>query len=403
MVIPIKIELIFDCFPPEIVGGSIRAYHFCKYLTKFGNEVFVVTKKTGGMMRATSNDFPIPTNCYVHRNYGKSISFVFPGFGYLPLFLLSALKICRKYDIDVIHGSMPSAVNAVTGYIVSKYTKKPFVLGIRDPWIRAVNIDYSKLHSHAYIDPTKGFGKYLYKLEEKICARADAIVVTNPSIKEEVLKVHPLLQEDKFKVIYNAADLDNFKNIKPKKFDKFTILYSGVMYKARAMGELINAMEYVDNAQLLITGSGPESEVKEFLNNIRNKNLSEKVKYLGVIPNEELYSYYLGADLLFAGLDMSEMNRYLLPSKVFNYMAAGKPILATGVKGGDLEMIIKKYQCGIFLDTTDPKNIADTIEYFKDDISLSKKLGKNGRDAVENIFNREQQIKELIKVYESVI
>lgn len=398
----IKIGLIFDCFPPEIVGGSIRAYSFCRYLTKFGHEVFVVTKKQlGGMMRTSRGDFPIPDNCHVYKNYGKSMSFIFPGFGYLPLFLLSALKICRKYDISLIHGSMPSPVGAVTGYLASKITGKPFVLEIRDPWVRAVDID-AKVYSHAYVDPTKGYGKYLCKLEEKMCEHANAIVVTNPAIKDEILNVHPSLSVDKFRVIYNAADLDDFENVEPTKFDRFTVLYSGVIYKGRGMGELIKAMEHVEDGQLLITGGGPKSELKEFLSYIEKKNLSEKVKYLGVIPNDELYPHYLGADVLFAGLDMSEMNKYLLPSKIFNYMAAGKPIVATGITGGDLDMIVRKYKCGIMINSVNPEEIAEAIELLKDK-KLAQKLGDNGRKAVEKEFNREKQTRELIKVYEEAI
>jgi len=353
-------------------------------------------------MHASMKDFPIPDNCHVYRHYGKSLPFIFPGFGYLPSFLLSALNICRKYDIDIIHGSSPTPVNAVAGYLTSKITKRPFVLEMRDPWIRGVDIDYNKLYSKSFIDPTKGFGKFLYKLEEKMCQHANAIVVTNPSIKEETLKVHPSIPEEKFKVIYNAADLDDFRDVPPKKLERFTIFYSGVLYKTRAIDKLIEAMTLVEDVQLLMCGGGPKDEIREFLNSIETRGLAEKVHYLGVLPNKELYQYYLGADVLFAGLDILEMNKYLLPSKIFNYMAAGKPIVGTGVEGGDLDKIIKKYQCGIMVNTTDPKKIAEAIESLRDK-TLSRKLGENGRRVVETEFNREIQTRKLVEVYESVM
>ncbi len=395
-----QIQLIFDTFPPEIVGGSIRAYSFCKYLTRFGHEVYVITKKKKGTALVSEDNFPIPQRCQVFRNSGFHIPYLPPASGYIPLFLKSSLKVIKKYDIDIIHGSSPSIASGIVGYLTKKRTGKPFILEIRDPWIRDVNID-AKVYSGGYVDSRARIGKYYRKLEDKICKSADKIVVTNPSIMEETLHVHRTIPKEKFQVVYNSADLDDFEGIEAKKFDKFTIFYSGVLYKSRAIDKLIEAMALVEDAQLLITGWGPKQEMNGFIEMARSK-CGDKVKFLGLISNKELFSCYLGADILFAGLDSSQANKYLLPSKLFNYMAAGNPIVATGVKDGDLDKILERYRCGKMIYSSNPKEIAETIELFRDP-ELSKKYGKNGRKAVAKEFNREKQTKKLEKVYKSVL
>lgn len=395
-----KIQLICSTFPPEVVGGSVRFHSFAKYLEEFGHNTYIITKNKKGMILTKDNDFKTPKNCRIFRNPGFNIPKTPPDTGYIPAFLKTSLAVSKKYRTDIIHASSPSISAGIVGYLTHKITKKPFLFEIRDPWIRAVNID-TKVFSSAYIDPRTRIGKTYKKIEEKICSAANEIVVTNPSLIEETLKLHPKIPKEKFHTIYNAADLDDFKNIKPKKHKKFTIFYSGVMYKSRAIDKLIDAVAITEDVQLLMCGGGPKTHMKEFMDTIKKRKLKNKIKYLGVLTNNELYKHYVGADTLFAGLDTSEANKYLLPSKLFNYMASGNPILATGKKGGDLDKTIRKYKCGIIINSDDPKKISEAICKLKE--KKSKQLGKNGKTAVKQEFNRKKQTKKLEKIYKSML
>lgn len=395
-----KIQLICNTYPPEVVGGSVRFHSFAKYLGEFGHSTYIITKSKKGMILTKDNDFKPAKNSHVFRNHGFNIPKTPPDTGYIPTFLKTSLSVSKKYKTDIIHASSPSISAGIIGYLTQKITKKPFLFEIRDPWIRAVNID-TKVFSNAYINPKTSTGKRYKKLEEKICTSAKKIVVTNPSLIEETLKVHPNLSEDKFHVIYNAADLDDFKNVKQKRFNKFTIFYSGVMYKSRAIDKLIEAIALTEDVQLFLCGGGPKSHMKYFQDTIKKNHLENKIKYVGVLTNAELYRYYKGSDVLFAGLDTKEANKYLLPSKLFNYMASGNPILATGVKGGDLDKTIRRYKCGFIVNSNDPKKISEAIYRLKE--QKSKKLGTNGAIAVKKEFNRKKQTKKLEKIYNSMI
>ena len=394
-----KIQLICTSYPPEIVGASIRFHSFAKYLGKFGHSTYIITKNKKGMILTKDNDFSTPKNCRVFRNPGFNIPLTPPDTGYIPSFLKRSLAVSKKYHTDIIHGSTPTIASGIVAYMTHKITKKPYIFGIRDPWIRAAEIDIN-VYNNAFITPNTFIGSIYKKIQEKILNNAEAIITTNPAIMEETQKVYPKIPKEKFSVIYNAADLDDFKNITPKKFKKFTILYTGVMYKSRIIDKLIDAVAMTDDVQLLMSGGGPKKEMKEFQDTIKKRSLSSRIKYLGVLENKELYKHYKGADLLFAGLKITKATKYLLPSKLFNYMASGNPVLATGPKDGDLDKTIRKYKCGIVLNSNDPKEISEAIYKLKD--KKSSQLGKNGRKAVEKEFNREKQAKKLEKIYKTI-
>src|SRR3989344_5795828 len=392
--------LVIMNFVPEIVGGSIRAYHFCKYLSRFGHGVSVMTMNKKGSWLVDDEHFPIPENCRVYRSAGMHLPFLPPAAGYIPLLYKSAVKAVREDELQLIQGASPPIGGAIAAYLAAKKTGKPFIFEVKDPWILAKKAD-SRSYGGAHMYAGKGLGRIYAKIEEKLCYFADKIIVTNPAIKNELMKLHQRLKEENFEVIYNAADLEDF-NVSAEKFNKYTIFYSGVLYGSRAVDKLIAAAEYISNdMQIVIAGMGPAAEVESFKKLIAKQ--AGKVKFLGLLPPEKIYSMSQGANLLFVGVDTSETRKFNLSFKVFNYMAAGRPILATGSEGGDLDLFLKNNKCGEILYSNEPKEIAKAMVRLKNDKQLSITLGRNGRRAAEKEFNTDMQTRKLEKVYETVL
>lgn len=395
-----NVLLLWDSFPPEVGGGAAGGYAMAKHLARMGHRVHVVTKKHPSMMASASpEDYPVPLGCTVHYELGMSLPALFPGSGYVPAFARRALRICRDHAIDVIHGSSPTIGCALSGRIAGEVTGKPFVFGIRDPWVRVPVESFDPGRSHAYVHPNTPGGRARMLLERWIGQGADAIVVTNPSIRSEFLALHPETSPGRVHVVYNGADLEEFEGVEPKRFDRFTVFYSGVLYKDRGIRAMIEAVSGLKDAQLLLTGMGPPDEMGEFRRLFR---AHPNVRHLGMLPRRELAACLLGADVLYVSLGTWPMNRYLLPSKLFAYMAAGRPVLATGLPGGDLEAILRSTDCGLFVPSEDPETIAAALACLRDS-GLAKRLGENGRRAVEQKFNREVQARSLAEIYRSII
>lgn len=350
-----------------------------------GHKVYVVTTNTADTSLATE----------VKKCYGVNASFIFPDSGYIPCFVHTSLKICKKEKIDIIHGTSPGMGAAIAAYIVHKITKIPFVFEVRDPSVRPFRFK-EKSSSYYYSESSKG--KVLTKIIKDMVYAASRILVTNPTIKNEMQELFGVSNE-KFRVIYNGVDLEEFKEVSPKVFENYTILYAGTVYRTRSINNLISALRFVD-AKLVVAGSGEITYLREMA---KNEGVMDKVVFAGLLPHDEILKYQSGADLLFLGLDPhSLLLKYALPSKVFEYMASGKPILSISFPGGDLDMFVNKYRVGIS-SPPDPESIAKSIQLLQKNKALSAEYGANGLKAVKDMFNREKQTALLIKEYESLV
>ncbi|MGZ3899160.1 MAG: glycosyltransferase [Bacteroidia bacterium] len=154
---------------------------------------------------------------------------------------------------------------------------------------------------------------------------------------------------------------------------KIIILQGAGINIDRGAEELIDAMEQVNNAVLYIIGSGDVWPVLE--KKINEKKLENKVILVKKIPKEQLMAYTQNADLG-VSIDKNTNPNYFnsLPNKIFDYLHAGIPILASRLP--EIEKIISHYKVGVFIDSHNPKEIAETINRLFDSTLLDH-LKKN--------------------------
>lgn len=168
----------------------------------------------------------------------------------------------------------------------------------------------------------------------------------------------------KFEVIRNIPErTDNFilpsrEELKLPRDKKIIILQGAGININRGAEELIEAMAYINNAVLYIIGSGDVWHLLE--EKIKHSNLSEKVVLIKKIPKNKLMAYTRNADLGISIDKNSNQNYYnSLPNKIFDYIQAGIPIVASRLP--EIENILTHYQVGCFINSHDPKHIAETI------------------------------------------
>lgn len=139
------------------------------------------------------------------------------------------------------------------------------------------------------------------------------------------------------------------------------ILYQGALNKGRGLEWVIEAMPFIDNAVLVIIGSGDvEKELKLLVTKLE---LADKVFFLGRVPANELYKYSSSADLGLCLLDNIGLSyQYALPNRIFDYLHAGVPILATDFP--EIRNIVSTYNTGLLINQYDPRYLASVINGF---------------------------------------
>jgi len=90
-----------------------------------------------------------------------------------------------------------------------------------------------------------------------------------------------------------------------------------------------------------------------------------------------------------------------MPNKMFEYMIAELPIIASNFLLW--REIVEKNNCGICVNPLDPKEIAEAIEYLIEHPDEARKMGENGRKAVLEKYNWENESKKLLEIYEELL
>lgn len=144
---------------------------------------------------------------------------------------------------------------------------------------------------------------------------------------------------------------------RPKQTDKI-ILYQGAINVGRGLEWVIDAMPFVENGKLIIIGDG---DIKnELIQKVKLANLTHEVEFIDKLLPEELKKYTKKATIGLCLLEnMGLSYYYALPNRIFDYIQAGVPVLATSFP--EISKIVGNFSTGILVDHYEPEFLAHTI------------------------------------------
>ncbi len=285
---------------------------------------------------------------------------------------------------DVIIASSVHPLTCVAGLKLGKHLKVPVIVEIRDLWPETL-VSLGVLRKNSMIT------KILYFVEKIIYKRADAVIFTMEGGSQYIIDKNWTDVVDLGKVFYinNGVDLKRFDQnaivhtVCDHDLDcsgQLNFVYTGSLRRANNMILLINAFKNMNNckAKLLIWGIGDQAQQLEdycISENITN------VVFKGAVKKDEIPSIitrsYVNV-LHSAGLDVHKYG--MSQNKLFEYLASGKPILATTNHGYN---IVDRSLGGITSDGT----LEDIVKKLKSMIALSEKeycnMSCNSRQAAE--------------------
>ncbi len=211
----------------------------------------------------------------------------------------------------------------------------------------------------------------------------------------------------KFKVIRNMpevkfqirTDLDIIKRELRLPSDKAIIILQGAGINIhRGAEEAVQAMQYVENAILLIIGSGDVIPALKLM--VVELRLNEKVKFEPKKSPSELFLYTLCADLGLSLDKNSNLNyRFSLPNKIFDYIQAGVPILASDLP--EIKKIVEGYNIGYISPDHNVKNLAALMNKMIDNKEMRLTWQKNLKLASQEL-NWDHEKSKLLSIFSSI-
>ncbi len=219
------------------------------------------------------------------------------------------------------------------------------------------------------------------------------------------------LYEDEYKIKFNVirnmpemkfqirTDLDIIKRELRLPSDKAIIILQGAGINIqRGAEEAVQAMQYVENAILLIIGSGDVIPALKLM--VVELRLNEKVKFEPKKSPSELFLYTLCADLGLSLDKNTNLNyRFSLPNKIFDYIQAGVPILASDLP--EVKKIIEGYNIGCISPDHNVKNLATLMNKMIDNKEMRLTWQKNLKAASQEL-NWDHEKSKLLSIFSSI-
>ena len=395
-----KIVYLSQYFPPEVGAPAARVSELSRRWAERGHDVQVVTgfpnHPTGVVppqyrghvrMRERAGDVDVlRTFIYATPNKG-----VFRrGLAFLS-FAASSVALGgldrRVRGADVIVATSPQFLVAVSGWVLSRLTRTPFVLEIRDLWPQSIVEVGALPASHPVVTALRWVEQFLYR-------QADLLVGVTDSFAEvwRAQGVDP----GKIRVIKNGVDLQRFApraadprvraelGIDP---DAFVVSYIGTHGMAHKLEVLLDVAERLGGRRdihFLLVGEGARRA--DLQADAKARGL-DRVQFCGARPRAEIPGLLATSDLVAVVLKRSELFRHVIPSKMFEIMGCARPILL-GVEG-EAALILEAAQAGWAVTPEDVDAMADAIVAAADDPEGRRRRAESGRRYVEVHFSRD--------------
>jgi glycosyltransferase involved in cell wall biosynthesis len=237
------------------------------------------------------------------------------------------------------------------------------------------------------------------KIEGLASRQFSGLVAVTPSIAE---RFRPLNKN--MIIVHNypyVRELIRDSNDIPWSSRRQSVAYVGGLTKSRAIHEMVEAMALLpDELPARLELAGPEVKDDTDLSELRQQSGWARVQHYGFIDQPSTFQILRGVR---AGLVLyhPEPNQVeSLPQKIFEYMGAGLPIIASDFPFW--RKIIGGASCGIFVDPLKPHEVAKAIEYLLTHPQEAEEMGLAGQAAVLQRFNWDTEAEKLIQLYNTL-
>lgn len=403
------ILFLSDNFYPESNAPATRTFEHAREWVNKGHKVTVVTSAPnfpeGKLFKNYKNNWLLKqkiegidvwrVKTYIAANKGflkRTIDFF--------SFMLSSLLFgLFTKNVDIVVGTSPQFFTTISAWALAKFKRVPYVFELRDIWpasIRAVGA----LRGSWIIS-------VLEKIELFFYQQADLIISVTNSFKLELQNRGVAI--DKIKVVFNGVDLEKYSPLnekdeifadKYKLKDKFVIGYIGTHGLAHDLENVIKAADLIakeDYIRIVLAGGGADRSRLEKI--VCERDIGNIVM-IPLQPKEQMQKIWSLCDISLVHLKNSPLFKTVIPSKIFESMAMGLPILMA-LPVGEATNIIELYKAGIIVSPGQPKELSQKFLELAKDKELVRSLSYKSLNAAQN-FDRKKFALQMLKYLEEV-
>ncbi len=373
-----KVLLVSLYFPPAGGGGVQRPLKFATHLPELGIETHVLAPDDPKWIHRDDELQP-PTLAWVHRarflgpkgrrpaeelhgtqglaRAGKQLQLagrrllvpdenVTWNLTSIP----AAIRIARREGIDAIVTTSPPPSVHLVGAAVKRAVGIPWIADLRDSIVA-----HPHRRAESALVRTKEQGQH--QVAKLVCGFADAITCVSEAIADEMRERAPAAR---VVTIANGADFDDFAGLERKPSERFRLTHTGSFFGKRDPRPFLRAL----------AGSGLDDVVVRFLGDFRSTDrewavelgLGDRLELLPQAPRRLALELQRDSEALLLLIpDAGGRGRGVLSGKVFEYLAAERPILAVVPPDGAAAELIRETGAGVVVAPDDVDGIAAAL------------------------------------------
>jgi len=290
--------------------------------------------------------------------------------------VMAGIRAVKQEGIDAIYATGKPWTAHLIGTALRICTGKPLVVDFRDPWL-----------TNPFRDGSSPFRNRLEAyLERKVVEKANLVVTNTVALRDEFFQRFPQCSRDKFIALPNGFDPDDFAGVIPSgtnRKERLVITHTGFLYGRRDPRcflealELLLANERVDRNKIEVVFVGSVELSYNLPDYFKAHGLDQIVTLVPHVPYQKSLEYLSAADML---LLLQPGTETQVPSKLFEYIALGKPILAISPREGATSKLVTEECLGMTAEAESVDAIASVMErLYRDWAHGAMPLGSNGR------------------------
>ncbi|MBN1212861.1 MAG: glycosyltransferase family 4 protein [candidate division Zixibacteria bacterium] len=401
------ILIVTQYFPPER-GAVRRLYEFARFFAGQGHKVSVMTAIPNYPDGIVPPEYRGKFFCEeemegvrVYRNWVLPASNNKPGrrmIGFVTFLISSLLNSFRlKSRYDLVLASTPPVTSPVIGWLLSKLKRGKFVIEVRDLQPESSE-DFGNLKQSL-------FTRLIRKIIHSLYRKADRIVSVTDGISGYLADIG--VAPERIATVKSGVS-DEFINSNSngirKKFgwgDKFLVLYSGTLGWVRPLETVVEAARQLadqPDIHFVFVGDGQKKTALE--NMVRDYGL-KNVSFTGLQPLEDIPYFLKAGDVLIESLKEVPVAKMAFPSKMYEYMASGRPIIF-GARQGEALKELEIAGGALAYPSDSPEKLAELIMKLRTGQIDGKKLGERYNRHVAEHHTREKWARKYLDFIENI-
>lgn len=400
------ILLIHQAFAALDEAGGTRHHELARYLVERGHCVTFIASPVSYLTgKARQNKLhwvdrqEVEPGITILRSYTYPAfhkSFVHRIFSFLSFMVSSFLVGLGVRRVDLVWGTSPPIFQAVTAWMLARLKGVPFLFEVRDLW-PAFAIAVGVLRNPVLKKLSLWLERFLYR-------RADRVMVNSPGFIEHVTQRGARWVE----LVPNGGEPNMFDPTSDgKKFrsqenldGKFLVLYAGAHGISNDLQVVLQAADQLrDQSRICFVFVGDGKEKAHLQAQAEQMNLPN-VRFIPPVPKEGMAHVIAAADATVAILKPIELYKTTYPNKVFDYMAAGRPVILA--IDGVIRQVVEDARAGIAVPPGDPCALAQAVRQLAENEQQAREMGQSGRLYIEKHFNRRQLAEKLALLIEEM-